>query len=137
MSTHEEATLVIDAGQVLGTWTTRTLDGQDVRAVRASGGRPLALTFVRLDGELRWHANDIVNAHSGTLTVSPDGRFHGSETMSTMVGSIGTRPRYQRNPQAVQQASEARLVTAPGSPPTLQLLDAGAVLAVYTRQSPE
>jgi hypothetical protein len=129
---------VTDAGQLLGTWTTRTLDGQDVHAVRASGGRPLALTFVRLEGELRWHANDIVNAHSGTFTVSPDGRFHASETMSTMVGSIGNRPRYKRNPQAVQQATEARLVTVPdGSPPTLKLLDGSTVLAVYTSHSPQ
>jgi hypothetical protein len=45
MSEQGEATLVTDVGQVLGTWTRRTLDGQELRAVRASGGPPLALTF--------------------------------------------------------------------------------------------
>ena len=138
MREHDEAILVTDAGLLLGTWMTQTLDGQDVRALRAHSGRPLAVTFVRLEGELRWHANDVANAHSGTFSVSAQGRFDAIKQMITAVGTIDSRPLFRRNPQAVEQATEARLLpAADGKPPTLRLLGVGTVIAVYTGHAPE
>lgn len=131
--TAADGTTVTDVRRILGSWSTVELDGQNVRAVRGSADRPLGVKFERYDGELRWGGNDLLNYHSGTFSVSKDGRFQANPGASTLVGSIGDRELYLRNPEAVQQATEARLVAAtPVDPPRLLLLAGGKLIGVYT-----
>jgi len=129
-----EGTIVTDARQILGTWQTTELDGQNVRAVRDGSDQPLEVRFEQTDGQLRWGANDDVNYHSGALSVSREGRFRADKGTVTLVGTVGHGPAYLRNPEAVEQATQARLVAAsPTGPATLLLLANGRTIAVYAR----
>lgn len=128
---QNEATMVSDARDLLGTWRTAELDGQDVSTVRDRSGKPLTLTFKEVNGQLRWTATDVLNGHSGTFDVSTQGRFQAIETGVTAVGSTGTGPRYVRNAEVVVQATSARLLSA--SPEKLMLLAGDKVVATFAR----
>jgi hypothetical protein len=96
------------------------------------------VTFEQHGTQLRWGANDIINYHSGTFSVSKQGRFLANQGTVTTVGTTGKEPLYLQNPQAVEQATEARLVAAtPADPPKLLLLTRGKIIAVYTPAAPE
>jgi hypothetical protein len=104
-----------------------------VRAVRDRGNRPLGVKFEQDGTTLRWGANDVINYHSGTFSVSKDGQFRANPGTVTSVGMTGNHELYLRNPQAVEQATEARVVAAtPTEPPKLLLLTHGKITAVYT-----
>jgi hypothetical protein len=135
--TANEGIPVTVARVLLGSWWAVELDGQNVRAVRDGGDRPLGVTFEQYGTQLRWGANDIINYHSGTFSVSKEGRFVANQGTVTSVGTTGKEPLYLQNPQAVEQATEARLVAAtPADPPKLLLLTGGKIIAVYTPAAP-
>jgi len=125
--TANDGVPVTTAEQLLGSWRTVELDGQDVR------DQPLRVTF-RWNGAQLWcSANDTVNTHSGPVSVSKQGQFLAHLTIMTFVGPPETGPQHQRNPQAVEQATEARLVPAtPTDPRKLLLLAQRKIIAVYT-----
>jgi hypothetical protein len=88
--------------------------------------------FEQYGTQPRWGANDIVNYHSATFSVSKEGQFLASQGTVTAVGTTGKGPQYLRNPEAVEQATEARLVAAaPTDPSKLLLLAGGKIIAVY------
>jgi hypothetical protein len=129
----DEGTTVTSAQELLGAWWTTELDGQDVSAVRDRSDRPLGVTFQQYGGQLRWSANDIVNYHSGTFSVSAQGRFLANEESVTAVGTTGNGPQYLRNPQVVVRATQARIVApTPTKPAKLLLLTGDKIVAVYT-----
>ena len=132
--TADDGTIVTDGRQLLGSWMTIELDGHNVRAARDDSKRPLTVKFDQRGTQLWWGANDTMNAHSGTLSVAKDGRFLANKGTVTLVGTTNGKTRYLRNPEAVEQATEARIMAAtPTSPPRLLLLTAGELVAVYAR----
>jgi hypothetical protein len=132
-ATNDEGTTVTSAHELLGSWLTTELDGQNVRAVRDGSDRPLGVTFKQDGDQLRWGANDIVNYHSGTFSVSAQGRFLATQESVTAAGTTGKGPQYVRNPEVLVQAAEARLVAPAGNEPAkLLLLTGGKIVAVYT-----
>jgi hypothetical protein len=131
--TADEGITVTNGRQLLGSWWTIDLDGQNVRGVRDGSKRPLGVEFEQRGTQLWWGANDIINYHSGTFSVSKEGQFLANPGTSTLVGAIGIEQLHRRNPEAVKQATEARLVAAtPTDPPKLLLLTRGKIIAVYT-----
>ena len=131
--TADEGNTVTDARQLLGSWWTIELDGQNMRAARDKGDRPLVVTFSQNGTQLWWSANDIVNDNGGPFSVSKQGQFLAHRTIVSFVGPPDKGPQYRRNPQAVEQATEARFVTAtPTDPAKLLLLTHGKLIAVYT-----
>jgi hypothetical protein len=135
--TADDGTLVTDARRLLGAWQTIELDGKDVSAVRDGGGQPLGVTFLRYGGQLNWGANDLTNYHSGKYSVSGAGVFRANPGAVTEVGTIGNREQYLRNPEAVQEATEARLVAATATgPPQLLLIAHEKIIAVCTPAVP-
>ncbi len=125
-------TKVTSEAQILGTWNTVWLDGQDVADVRDPNGRKLAVRFQRSEGELWWIANDCCNDHNGDFSVGDDGRFRAEPGGMTLVACFTSVTLYPRNPQVVVEATEARIVNADSTAPQLRLLVDGEVLAVYT-----
>ena len=124
---------VTSARQLLGSWTTIELDGRNVRADRDLHNHPLRVKFFQYGDELWWSANDIVNENSGPVSVSEQGQFQAQLQRATFVGPPEEGPQYERNPEVVEQATEARLVAATASTPAkLLLLTDGKVTAVYT-----
>jgi len=131
--TRDEGTTVTVADQLLGSWSTIELDGQNVRAIRDGGNRPLGVKFEQDGTTLRWGASDVVNYHSGTFSVSKDGRFQANPGTMTYLGTTEKVQLYPRNPEAVEQATEAHVVApTPTEPPKLLLLTGGKITAVYT-----
>ena len=131
--TADDGVPVTSAQQLLGSWTTIELDGRDVRADRDLHNHPLGLKFFQYGDELWWSANDIVNANSGPVSVSERGQFQAQLQRATFVGPPEAGPQYERNPEVVEQATEARLVAATDSTSAkLLLLTDGKVTAVYT-----
>jgi hypothetical protein len=132
-----DGTTVTDPHQIFGSWQTIQLDGKDVRAVRDAGGQPLGVTFELINARPGWVANDVINANDGVYSVSKDGQFRATPTFSSAVGGDRNREQYRRNPEAVQQATEARLVAAtPTGLPELLLLTDAKIIAVYTPTTP-
>lgn len=130
----DRGTQVTSAEQLFGSWWTTRLDGQDVRSARDRSGNPLVSWFGRndADGTLWWGANDGCNDHGGTVTVSGDGRLLAAGGVSTQVGCIGGVQIYPRNPEVVQQATQARIVAASSTTPRrLVLLADERVIAEY------
>ncbi|WP_436532157.1 hypothetical protein [Actinoplanes sp. HUAS TT8] len=123
-------TLVTRADQLVGSWRTIMLDGQDMRDVRDRAGKPLGVTFETA----MWGAGDGLNYSSAEFSVSPDGRFQSGQVATTAIGSIDGRGIYPRNGQVVGEATEMRLV--PGNPATLLLLVQGKIVAEYEATVP-
>jgi hypothetical protein len=135
--TASDGTKVTDPHQLFGSWQTIQLDGKDVRAVRDTGDQPLGVTFYLINTKPGWVANDVTNANDGIYSVSTSGQFRATATFSSAVGPARDREQYRRNPEAVQEATEARLVAAtPTGPPELLLLADAKIVAVYTPMTP-
>ncbi len=143
---------VTSTQQILGSWATIELDGQAVSTVLGAGDRPLGVTFDVLNDSrslpsgvsphpdvLQWHANDIINGHNGTFTLSENGRFEAVERSVTAVGygsPLTAKDRLGlRNAEVVPRATQVRLVTST-NPPQLLLFHAGKVVAIYQRTPP-
>jgi hypothetical protein len=114
--TADEGITVTNARQLLGSWWTIELDGQNVRAVRDDSDRPLGVKFEQYGTQLRWGANDIVNYHSATFSVSKEGQFLASQGTVTAVGTTGKGPQYLRTPR--QWSRPPRHVSWPRPLPT-------------------
>jgi hypothetical protein len=124
---------VTAVSQLRGTWQALELDGRDVHAAHDSGGQPLQVRFSAGTKEWMWGANDDVNWHSGTFSVSAQGRFEAHEVSVTLAGRIGG-PKYLQNPDAVSQANKARIAPATSAAPAkLFLLADDRVLGVYAK----
>ncbi len=133
-SSSEEAgagTKVTSEAQILGTWHTVWLDGQDVADVTDRNGRKLTVRFQRTESELWWMANDGCNDHSGHFSISDDGLLRAEPGGMTQVACLPSVTLHPRNPQVVVEATEARIVNADSTTPQLRLLAGKEVLGIY------
>jgi hypothetical protein len=128
---------VTDVHQLLGTWQATELDGKDVRGVVSFGSQPLSVTFSLFDKQWIWGANSAGAGHgySGAFSVTALGRFEAAKRVAvTTNGYVGNQGEDTANPDAVQHATEARIVDAtPAGPTKLLLLNDGRILGVYVK----